>query len=134
MTCLYSVVALDLLCTMPEGYPESSPPEVTIDIKKGIGEKQKPEIDSLIQAQIEENAGCASMYIIAEAMREWLVDNNVEGQVMAKTDSTVLITDGRSAVAVVAVTVADTVTVAATVVMSRSGARPLYLVVLACVW
>jgi hypothetical protein len=74
-------VALDLVCTMPAGYPEESPLEVSIDIKKGIGEKQKPEIEGLIDTQAEENAGCASAYIIAEAVREWLVDNNVEGQV-----------------------------------------------------
>lgn len=66
---------------MPEDYPENATPSVTIDIKKGIGEKQKPEIEALISAQGEENMGCASMYIIAEAVREWLVDNNVEGQV-----------------------------------------------------
>jgi len=73
-------VALDLICAMPEGYPEECGPEVTIEIKKGIGEKQKPEIEELIQAQATENIGMASMYVIAEAVREWLVDNNVQGQ------------------------------------------------------
>lgn len=66
---------------MPEGYPEACPPDITFDIKKGISEKQKPEIEELITAQLEENSGCASMYIVAEAVREWLVDNNVQGQV-----------------------------------------------------
>ena len=75
------VVALDLVCYMPTGYPEQCPPEVSIDIKKGIAEKQKPEIEELIHTQAEENTGMASVYVIAEAVREWLVDNNVEGQV-----------------------------------------------------
>jgi hypothetical protein len=79
---IYLLVALDLVCYMPHGYPEESPPEVTIDIKKGIGDKQKPELEALIQTHAEENMGSASMYIIAEAIREWLVDNNVEGQVV----------------------------------------------------
>ena len=74
-------MALDLVCCLPEGYPEEVPPEVNIDIKKGITEKHKPEVEELIRSQAEENLGCASIYIIAEAVREWLVDNNVEGQV-----------------------------------------------------
>lgn len=73
-------VALDLLCEMPESYPEECGPDITIDIKKGISEKQKPEIEELIQTQATDNIGMASMYVIAEAVREWLVDNNVEGQ------------------------------------------------------
>lgn len=73
-------VALDMICTMPDGYPEERGPDITIDIKKGISDKQKPELEELIQTQTMENIGMPSLYIIAEAVREWLVDNNVEGQ------------------------------------------------------
>ena len=76
------LVALDLVCSMPNGYPEETLPDVSLDIKKGISDKQKPEVEELISTQAEENLGCASIYIIAEAVREWLVDNNVEGQVL----------------------------------------------------
>lgn len=73
-------VALDLNICLPEGYPEEVLPDISFDIKKGISEKQKPELTELIQSQAEDNLGCASIFVVAEAVKEWLVDNNVEGQ------------------------------------------------------
>lgn len=72
-------VAVDLNCTFPSEYPLEIP-IIEVELKKGLASKQKEEILKIIKTQAEENLGAPSIYTIAEAVREWLVDNNVAGQ------------------------------------------------------
>ncbi|KDO28318.1 hypothetical protein SPRG_06368 [Saprolegnia parasitica CBS 223.65] len=71
-------VALSLQCTLPETYPEVSP-KIDILLEKGLSDRQEKEIRALLEAQIEENLGMAMIYTITEAVREYLVENNREG-------------------------------------------------------
>mmetsp|Transcript_17336 Transcript_17336/g.18075 ORF Transcript_17336/g.18075 Transcript_17336/m.18075 type:complete len:318 (+) Transcript_17336:49-1002(+) len=72
-------VAVDLNCSFPSDYP-SIPPVIDVELKKGLASKQKEEILNIIKTQAEDNLGAPSIYTITEAVREWLVDNNVAGQ------------------------------------------------------
>jgi hypothetical protein len=74
------IVAVDLICKFPPTYP-SEVAEIEIEIKKGLAAKRKEEISALINTHAEENLGAPAIYAIVEAVREWLVDNNVAGQV-----------------------------------------------------
>ncbi|CAE7649378.1 unnamed protein product, partial [Symbiodinium microadriaticum] len=71
--------AVDLICVIPEAYPMVAP-EIEIEIKKGLGSKNKEELLELLTACANDNLEMPSIYTIVEAAREWLVDNNVEGQ------------------------------------------------------
>jgi hypothetical protein len=71
---------VDLNCKFPSKYP-SEMAEIEIEIKKGLASKRKEEISAVIHTQAEENLGAPAVYAIVEAVREWLVDNNVAGQV-----------------------------------------------------
>lgn len=57
-------------------------PEIDIEIKKGLGSKHKEELLELLNSCASENIEMPSIYTIVEAAREWLIDNNVEGQVL----------------------------------------------------
>ncbi|OQR95878.1 Cullin-associated NEDD8-dissociated protein, partial [Thraustotheca clavata] len=67
-----------LKCTLPETYPEAAP-KIEFALKKGLSDRQESEICSLLDTQIEENRGMAMLYTISEVVREYLVENNREG-------------------------------------------------------
>jgi hypothetical protein len=75
-----SPVAIELNCRFPAQYPAESP-NIEIEIKKGLAAKRKEEIMAIIEQVGQENLGTPAIYTIVEAIREWLADNNVAGQV-----------------------------------------------------
>ena len=50
-------------------------------MKKGLIDSQVKEIKQLLDQQVKENMGMAMMYTLSEAVREYLVENNREGNV-----------------------------------------------------
>lgn len=72
-------VALDLVCQLPTNYP-SEVPKIDIELKKGLVSKQKETMFEIINSTAQDNIGGPSIYTIAEAVREWLIDNNIAGQ------------------------------------------------------
>jgi len=71
-------VGLVLFATFPRNYPSTSPPKVELQELKGIDEKQTIFLEKLVTRILEENAGAPCIYAIAEAIREWLSENNVK--------------------------------------------------------
>ena len=47
---------------------------------KGLGSSQVDELMEIIGGVLQENIGTPSIFTTAEAVREWLVDNNTPGQ------------------------------------------------------
>lgn len=78
-TKLFIVVAVSLLCTFPEEYPECVP-SLDVEIKKGLGRKQVEELKIAIDNLALENVGMQSIFTIVEYIKEWLQDNNMPGQ------------------------------------------------------
>ncbi|KAE9014577.1 hypothetical protein PF011_g7984 [Phytophthora fragariae] len=71
-------VALLLKAEIPETYPDVEP-KIEVIVKKGLADSQVKEIKQLLAQQVEENMGMAMMYTLSEAVREYLVENNREG-------------------------------------------------------
>ncbi|TMW57332.1 hypothetical protein Poli38472_003257 [Pythium oligandrum] len=71
-------VALTLKCKIPETYPDVEP-QLEIVLDKGLSDTQHKEIKALVMAQVAENLGMAMMFTISEAVREYLVENNRQG-------------------------------------------------------
>ena len=72
-------VGISLMVKIPLDYPNEIP-SFEIEIEKGLGKKQCDEIMDVARNIATENIGIASTFAVAEAVREWLVDNNVAGQ------------------------------------------------------
>lgn len=72
-------VGVALLCEFPETYPDTVP-VVKIEVEKGLGKKHSEELQELVNTRATENIGTPSIYVLAEAVREWLLDNNIAGQ------------------------------------------------------
>lgn len=72
-------VAVKLLASIPLEYPDE-PPELDIEVVKGLAEEQRQEILDLAIAEVEANAGMPAIFAVCEAIRTWLEDNNVKGQ------------------------------------------------------
>ncbi|CAH0488367.1 unnamed protein product [Peronospora farinosa] len=71
-------VALLLKAVIPETYPDVEP-KLEIVVKKGLIDSQVKEIKQLLDQQVQENMGMAMIYTLSEAVREYLVENNREG-------------------------------------------------------
>lgn len=71
-------VGLVLFATFPQNYPSSSAPNIELRDLKGIDEKQKAFLERMVHRVIDENSGAPCIYAIAEALREWLSENNVK--------------------------------------------------------
>lgn len=52
-------------------------------LNKGLSDTQHKEVRQVLDAQVQENLGMAMMYTLCEAVREYLVENNREGNVSA---------------------------------------------------
>ncbi|KAG5178363.1 ubiquitin-conjugating enzyme/RWD-like protein [Tribonema minus] len=68
-------VGVDMVCTIGPSYPDT-PPDIDIVIKQGLNEAQAQELLALAQQNAQDNVGIAMGYTLAEAIREWLADNN----------------------------------------------------------
>lgn len=65
---------------MPDNYPTDGPPEFKIHIEKGLGANQADELAEVANRVALENIGAPSIFVVAEAVKEWLNDNNIAGQ------------------------------------------------------
>lgn len=73
-------MAIRLRCTIPSTYPDVAP-ELDITLDKGLSEEQKKEMMALLDQQVEENTGMAMIFTLCEALKEYLMENNREGNV-----------------------------------------------------
>lgn len=73
-------VALKLLATIPETYPDILP-QLDIELLKGLSEEtHKPLILDLANEEAQNNEGMPAIFAICECIKNWLMDNNVKGQ------------------------------------------------------
>lgn len=63
----------------PAEYP-SVIPLVGIEVEKGLGKKHADELRVIATDHAENNVGGPSIFVIAEAIKDWLMDNNNPGQ------------------------------------------------------
>uniref|UniRef100_A0A7S3GN04 RWD domain-containing protein n=1 Tax=Spumella elongata TaxID=89044 RepID=A0A7S3GN04_9STRA len=73
-------VIVSLVCEVPPTYPSDSPPSFKIIIEKGLSANQADEVKEVADRVALENIGAPSVFAVAEAVKEWLVDNNIAGQ------------------------------------------------------
>ena len=76
---MQSSVAVALIIEFPLDYP-SVVPTVEIEVEKGLGKKHADELRLIALENAESNVGCPSVFGIAEAIKDWLMDNNNPGQ------------------------------------------------------
>lgn len=72
-------VSILLKCIISPSYPEDVP-SFEVEVLKGLSARQVEEIVAVADAAALENQGMASIFTVGEAVREWLVDHNIEGQ------------------------------------------------------
>ena len=72
-------VAVALVVDYPSDYP-SVVPNISIEPEKGLGKKQIDELQIVAKEVADSNVGMPSVFVIAEAIKEWLADNNKPGQ------------------------------------------------------
>eukprot|EP00559_Dactyliosolen_fragilissimus_P008989 CAMPEP_0184864112 /NCGR_PEP_ID=MMETSP0580-20130426/13821_1 /TAXON_ID=1118495 /ORGANISM="Dactyliosolen fragilissimus" /LENGTH=310 /DNA_ID=CAMNT_0027362765 /DNA_START=148 /DNA_END=1080 /DNA_ORIENTATION=+ len=72
-------VAVKLLATLPDDYPEFSLPDLNIEVLKGLAEDQRQTILQIANDEAEANQGMPMVFAVCEAVRAWLADNNVKG-------------------------------------------------------
>ena len=78
--CFRTTVIVSLVCEVPPTYPSDSPPSFKIIIEKGLSANQADEVKEVADRVALENIGAPSVFAVAEAVKEWLVDNNIAGQ------------------------------------------------------
>lgn len=72
-------VAVALVVDYPSDYP-SVVPNIVVEPEKGLGKKQIEELQVVANNVADINVGMPSIFVIAEAIKEWLADNNKPGQ------------------------------------------------------
>jgi hypothetical protein len=72
-------VGIKLIAKIPLDYPESSLPELDIELLKGLTDEHKVKLLSLAKEEAEANLGLPSIFTICELLREWLLENNAKG-------------------------------------------------------
>ncbi|CAM9190369.1 unnamed protein product [Phaeothamnion confervicola] len=72
-----NAVGVDFICEIPPEYPEVVP-SINIAVTKGLTPKQRELLLDLAEEKARENVGMVMGYSVAEAVREWLCDNNVD--------------------------------------------------------
>ena len=73
-------VSVILICILPPNYPSSEIPIMSIQVQKGLSNDQGSEILAIANTIALENISAPSIFTICEGIKEWLVDNNIEGQ------------------------------------------------------
>lgn len=72
-------VIIWLVCDIPSDYPLVTP-EFSVQVIKGISKRQCEEILDIANKHAVDSIGMPSVFAVAGAVREWLVDNNIPGQ------------------------------------------------------
>lgn len=72
-------VIIWLVCDIPSDYPLVTP-EFSVEVIKGISKRQCEEILDIANKHAVDSIGMPSVFAVAGAVREWLVDNNIPGQ------------------------------------------------------
>jgi hypothetical protein len=57
---------------------------VELQLLKGLTDRQDKELKQALKDQIEENVGMPMIYTLCEAIREYLVENNRQGNVSSR--------------------------------------------------
>jgi len=70
-----NAVAIEVLFTLPEKYPEVLP-EMEVHPLKGLTEKSCEHLLELAKEESEANAGMPMIFTVAERLKDWLVENN----------------------------------------------------------
>ena len=73
-------VGISLMVSMPAGYPSSSPPELLIQIEKGLSRKHAEELKIIADRAAASDPGMPAIFLVCEALKEWMCDNNTAGQ------------------------------------------------------
>jgi hypothetical protein len=72
-------VAAALVVKLPKDYPLILP-EISIEIEKGLNKRNADKLKEIAEEMAEELLGTPSIFAMSEAIKEWLCDNNQEGQ------------------------------------------------------
>lgn len=73
-------VMVNLVATIPLTYPEGDElPTLDIEVIKGLSDDNRKEIVQVANEEAEANKGMPVIFAVCEAVRAWLVDNNVKG-------------------------------------------------------
>ena len=72
-------VMVKLVANIPLEYPETSLPQLDLEIIKGLSQDNKNELLQLANTEAGANAGMPAIFAVCEAVRAWLADNNVKG-------------------------------------------------------
>jgi hypothetical protein len=72
-------VGIQVVATIPLDYPETSLPEMKIQVLKGLTDEHEEELLALAKEEAENNQGMPVMYAVCERLREWLSENNEPG-------------------------------------------------------
>lgn len=73
-----SHVGCRLLVDLPETYPECLP-NVSVEILKGLADEHVDVLTGLAEEEAQNNEGVPCIFAVAERLREWLRENNVQG-------------------------------------------------------
>lgn len=65
--------------SIPPTYPDV-PAEINVEAEKGLSSAQCSELTAYAEAKALENVGMAMVYLLVDAVREWLADHNIAGQ------------------------------------------------------
>jgi hypothetical protein len=72
-------VGIKLLANIPLDYPETSLPELEIELLKGLSDDHLQELLVMAKEEAEANMGMPVIFSVCERLREWLLENNVKG-------------------------------------------------------
>eukprot|EP00543_Licmophora_paradoxa_P008417 CAMPEP_0202443502 /NCGR_PEP_ID=MMETSP1360-20130828/2733_1 /ASSEMBLY_ACC=CAM_ASM_000848 /TAXON_ID=515479 /ORGANISM="Licmophora paradoxa, Strain CCMP2313" /LENGTH=295 /DNA_ID=CAMNT_0049059191 /DNA_START=76 /DNA_END=963 /DNA_ORIENTATION=- len=72
-------VAIKLLADIPLDYPETSLPNLSIKITKGLTDEHRLKLEQMAQEEALNNEGMPAIFAICELLRDWLSDNNRKG-------------------------------------------------------
>eukprot|EP00980_Cylindrotheca_fusiformis_P016760 scaffold5048_cov121-Cylindrotheca_fusiformis.AAC.11 len=72
-------VGIKLIANIPLDYPESSLPDLEIELLKGLMEDHRQELLVMAKEEAEANMGMPVIFAVCERLREWLAENNVKG-------------------------------------------------------
>lgn len=73
-------VGIKLIAKIPLDYPESSLPELDIQLLKGLTDDHRMELLAKAREEAEANMGLPCIFAVCEVLREWLAENNQKGQ------------------------------------------------------
>lgn len=71
-------VGVLMVVEMPPSYPSTDPPMITLTNIKDLPDSQMDAMRAIVDEAVTENVGEALVFTVGEAVKEWLVDNNVK--------------------------------------------------------